>query len=122
MTSQNTYHLSTAAAQQYETQKVPSVFAPLAEATFDAIELPESVRVLDVACGTGIVSKCLARRLSRKSRIVGTDLNPAMIELARTTMPNSIHTVEWFNFDVTALPFERDEFDLAFCQQGVDLH
>ena len=115
----NTFHLSTAAAEKYESQKVPSVFAPLATATLDAVALPKSVRALDVACGTGIISKLLAERLSQGSRIVGTDLNPGMIEVARNTMPDTDHAVEWFSCDVTKMPFDDGEFDIAFCQQGL---
>lgn len=119
MTADKTFHLSTTAAEGYEAQKVPSFFAPLARVTMDAVSLPESADVIDVACGTGVVVKTVSERLAGRGRIVGTDLNPAMIEIARQTMPPTDHTVEWFACDVTALPFEDGEFDVAFCQQGL---
>jgi ubiquinone/menaquinone biosynthesis C-methylase UbiE len=112
-----TFNLSTAAAQKYEIQKVPSIFGPLAEATLEAISLPPNARVIDVACGTGIIPKLLSERLLGKGWIVGTDLNPAMIEVARSTMPHSRHRIDWYTCDVTQLPFEDGEFELAFCQQ-----
>ena len=107
------------AAEKYQAQKVPAVFGPLARATFAAITLPENAGVLDLACGTGIVTKIVAERLPGIGRIVGTDLNPAMIEVARQTMHDTRHAVEWAVADVSNLPFGDGEFDVAFCQQGL---
>ena len=87
MSADNTFQLSTKAAEGYETQKVPSLFGPLARATIEAISLPESAHVIDIACGTGIIAKVVAERLTGEGRIVGTDLNSAMIEVANRTMP-----------------------------------
>ncbi len=119
MSASNAFHLSTTAAEAYENQKVPSVLRPLAEATLDAISRPIGSRLIDIACGTGIIPKLLVERLSGERRIVGTDLNPAMIEVARRTMPRSPHTVDWFACDVAELPLGDAEFDVAFCQQGL---
>lgn len=119
MSADNSFQLSTSAAEKYESQKVPSVFAPLAEATLAAVLLPEGARVIEVASGTGIVSRLISERLSGEGRIVCTDLNPAMIEVARKMMPPSRHKVEWFACDVIDLPFADGEFDIAICQQGL---
>jgi ubiquinone/menaquinone biosynthesis C-methylase UbiE len=119
MSADNSFQLSTSAAEKYESQKVPSVFAPLAEATLAAVLLPEGARVIEVASGTGIVSRLISERLPGEGRIVCTDLNPAMIEVARKMMPPSRHKVEWFACDVIDLPFADGEFDIAICQQGL---
>lgn len=119
MSVKNRHHLSTAAAEKYESCGVPSVFGPLAKATFEALSLPADARVLDIACGAGIIPKLLTQHLRGDGRIVGTDLNPAMIEVARRTMPDSRHSVDWFVCDVVEMPFEDEEFDTAFCQQGL---
>lgn len=116
MSEDNRFSLSTAAAEKYESQKVPSVFLPLVEATLDAISLPTNARVIDVACGTGIIARLLADRLPGAGWIVGTDLNPAMIEVARGIMPRNRHRVDWHACDVAALPFEDGTFDVALCQ------
>ena len=118
MSTNDKFHLSTA-AETYENQKVHSVFAPLAKATLEAASLQENAHIVDIACGTGVIPKILAQSLTGAGRIVGTDLNPAMIEVARRTMPDSKHDAEWFVCDVTELPFEDEEFDIAFCQQGL---
>ena len=64
MSASNAFHLSTTAAETYENQMVPSVFRPLAEATLDAISRPIGSRLIDIACGTGIIPKLLVERLS----------------------------------------------------------
>ncbi len=74
------FHLSADAAEMYETQKVIAIFRPLALATIDALDIDASDRIIDVACGTGIVSRVLAENYPDLSRIVGIDLNQSMID------------------------------------------
>jgi len=119
MHAADAYHLSNDAAEGYEQQKVPSIFGPMARATLNVVSLPEGAQIIDVACGTGIISRLAAERLAGQGRIVGTDVNRAMIEVARRTMPLTNHRIEWFTCDVTELPFESGAFDIAFCQQGL---
>ena len=119
MDTSNKFHLSVNAAQAYEAQKVPALFMPLAEATMDAADLPPNARVIDVATGTGVIPKLLTGRVSGEAWIVGTDLNPAMIDVAQGTMPASHHKTEWHACSVTELPFADGSFDAAFCQQGL---
>ncbi|MGI9483213.1 MAG: class I SAM-dependent methyltransferase [Hyphomicrobiales bacterium] len=119
VTEKNKFHLSTSAARGYESHSVPAIFAPLAQATFDKVELPENAQVLDIACGTGIISRLLADQLKGTGRLVGSDLNPAMLEVAKELMPASDHAVEWIEADAGNLPFDADEFDALFCQQGL---
>ena len=115
----NTFNLSTKAAEGYEAQKVPAIFEPLGKATIAHTDLPENARILDVACGTGIISRLLSQSLAGRGHIVGADLNAAMVEIAKKLMPDTHHTVEWKECDVAELPFDSDFFDLAFCQQGL---
>ncbi len=119
MTNSNKFHLSSSAAETYENQTMPAIFAPMAEATLDAISLPGQAKVLDVACGTGAVARAIALRLSGPSRIVGADLNPAMIEIAQRNIPTGKHKFEFVAAPVEEMPFENGEFDVAFCQQGL---
>ena len=119
MDAKNTFQLSTKAVEGYETQKVPALFSPLARGTIEAISLPESAQVIDIACGTGIITRVVAAQLTGAGRIVGTDLNSAMLEVAEKTMPKTSHVIEWFVCDVTELPFGDGKFDIAFCQQGL---
>jgi SAM-dependent methyltransferase len=119
MPEKNTFHLSTNAAESYERQKVPAIFAPMAEATLKAISLPQRAHVLDVACGTGVVARSVASRLAEPSKIVGADLNPAMVEIARQIVSNDTHEFEFVTAPAETMPFDDGVFDFVFCQHGL---
>lgn len=113
------FHLNAKAADIYETQKVVAIFRPLAEATVGSIDIDASDRVLDVACGTGIVSRVLEENHPALARIVGVDLNPSMIEKSRCLTSGGRGRIEWYRSDVAELPFQDHSFSLAICQQGL---
>ena len=119
MSQENSFQLSLGAAEIYDSQRVPAIFGPLAEATLDRLELPQSATVLDVACGTGVMARAVARRLKGNSLISGVDLNPAMIEVCRRQAPAGRHEFSWYVASVEELPFSDSMFDLVFCQQGL---
>ena len=116
---QHDYQLTNKAAQIYESQKVNAMFRPLAEATLKQVALHETDFVLDIACGTGIVSRCIAEKVQVNKPIVGVDLNEGMIDVAKTTTASRMEMIEWHQADVTNLPFEDNSFTIAFCQQGL---
>lgn len=119
MATSSGFQLQGNAAYAYESQKVPTIFRPLAELTLDNISLDGCAAVLDVACGTGIVARLLADRLSPGVTIVGMDVNGGMIAVAREQTPKTGALVEWHEADVGTLPFDAGLFDLAICQQGL---
>lgn len=119
MVEENAFHLSTAAAETYEKQRVPAIFRPMAEATLNAISLPSPDTVLDVACGTGVMARAVGARLTKPCRIVGCDLNPAMVAVALAYTPDSLHQFDWIEASADAIPVEDGEVDLAFCQHGL---
>ena len=119
MPEQERYQLKDNAPQIYEDQKVPSMFRPLAEATLGQLDFLEGARVIDVACGTGIVGRLVAEKVGKSGSVVGVDLNAGMIEVAQQHSPVTGANVEWRQGDVIALPFPDGSFDLAFCQQGL---
>lgn len=73
---------------------------------------------LELACGTGILTRQLLARLGPGARLTATDVNPPMIEEARRRVPEDPR-VAWRPADMTALPFEDGAFDGLFCQFGV---
>ncbi|MCV2868683.1 methyltransferase domain-containing protein [Defluviimonas sp. WL0002] len=75
--------------------------------------------MLDVACGTGIITREIAHRLVGPSHIVSVDINPAMIEVARRNMPAGSRSCEFVVASVDDMPFKDAAFDVAFCQQGL---
>ena len=111
------FHLTADAADIYESQKVVAIFRPLALATIEAIGIDPGDQVIDVACGTGIISRVLEERHPDLARIVGVDLNTSMIEKSRSLTSGS--RIEWYQSDVAELPFQDHSFSLAICQQGL---
>lgn len=106
-------------AEAYERYLVPLLFAPGAEALIDLAGLEPGERVLDVACGTGIVARCAAPHVGTDGRVVGLDVNEGMLEVARTVAADIQPAITWQHGDALNLPLSDATFDVAFCQQGL---
>jgi len=102
-------------AEIYERHMVPAIFASWAPALLDLVMLKPGERVLDVACGTGVVARQAAARVGAGGQVVGLDLNGDMLALARALGP----AVEWRAGNAMALPFAASAFDAVVCQQGL---
>lgn len=113
------WQLSATAAANYERYQVPSVFEPLATMFLRHVALRPGQRVLDVACGTGIVTRLAALILADGGSIVGVDLSGDMLDVARRNVPVAAARVEWHQVDAASLPFPDAEFDVVLCQQGL---
>ncbi len=101
----------------YETYLVPLIFEPYAADLANRLRSRPLSRVLEIAAGTGVVTRALASALPESVPIVATDLNQAMLDHARavgTTRP-----VEWRQADALQLPFPDGTFDAVVCQFGV---
>lgn len=103
----------------YERVMVPAVFGPWAKDLLDTVALPAGTRVLDVACGTGIVARLAATQVGPTGRVVGLDINEAMLSVARAQPQPTGGQIEWQQGDATRLPFPDGEFGAVLCQQGL---
>jgi len=119
MSQQERWQLSGSGAASYERFQVPSVFEPLARIFLDRVPLEPGSRLLDVACGTGIVARLAAPMIGAAGRVVGVDLNADMIAIAEQQAPSDAAAIEWRQGDAASLPFGDGEFDLVLCQQGL---
>jgi ubiquinone/menaquinone biosynthesis C-methylase UbiE len=117
--AQSGFQLSGAAAQLYEDQKVPAMFRPLAVATLDELPVAASDVVLDVACGTGIVSRTILSRFGEGPSVTGVDLNEGMIAAARRVCEREGLPINLHRCDASATPFDDGEFTYVICQQGL---
>jgi SAM-dependent methyltransferase len=96
---------------------VPLLFEHYAQDLTTRVLARQPGRVLELACGTGVVTRHLARALAEGTRLVATDLNQAMLDHAASI--GTAHPVEWRQADAQALPFDDASFDIVCCQFGV---
>ena len=101
----------------YERYLVPLIFEPYAVDLARRVAQAAPQRVLELAAGTGVVTRQLAVMLDPSARIIATDLNPAMLEEAARI--GTERPVEWHQADAMQLPFEDAAFDAVACQFGV---
>jgi ubiquinone/menaquinone biosynthesis C-methylase UbiE len=107
------------AAEVYERQLVPVMLAPWASTLIDLAEVHPGMHVLDVACGTGVVTRLAAERVGSTGRVVGLDINTAMLSVARQLGPIGGATVEWLEASALEIPLPDSSFDVVFCQHGL---
>jgi SAM-dependent methyltransferase len=86
--SSESFQITHEIAEFYETAFVPAFFAQWAPILCQAADVAPGHRVLDVACGTGIVTRTAADRVAPGGRTVGVDLNEAMLSVARRVRPD----------------------------------
>jgi ubiquinone/menaquinone biosynthesis C-methylase UbiE len=103
--------------ENYDCYLGPVIFEPYAEDLVSRLKTRKLDRVLEVACGTGIVTRRLRNALPAEVEIVATDLNPDMFEFARRKF-RAAETVRWQQADASALPFPDDSFGAVVCQFG----
>ena len=104
-------------AQFYERYMVPLIFEPYAVDLARRVAAAAPGRVLELAAGTGVVTRHLAVMLGPSAEIVATDLNPAMLQEAARIV--TAGAVAWRQVDAMQLPFEKASFDAVVCQFGV---
>ncbi len=106
-------------AEVYEQYFVPAMFTPWAQVLLERAAPLRGERVLDLACGTGAVARLIAPMVGSSGSVIGLELSPAMLAVARKVRPQAGAQIEWREGDATALPFTDQSFDLVVCQQGL---
>lgn len=122
MSSQGQWQVAGNAAETYERALVPAVFAAWAPLVVALADPRPGERVLDVACGTGVVTRLVAREVGSKGNVVGLDLNPGMLAAAASSAANAPPTsalITWQEASATKIPLPDAAFDIAYCQLGL---
>ncbi|MGC9541769.1 class I SAM-dependent methyltransferase [Streptomyces sp. UG1] len=106
-------------AENYERYLVPVLFEPWARTLVDLVGPRPGERVLDLACGTGVVARKAAAAVGPTGSVTGVDLNEDMLSLARRHTPSGGAPVTWKQADALDTGLPGDAFDVGFCQQGL---
>jgi ubiquinone/menaquinone biosynthesis C-methylase UbiE len=104
--------------ENYERYLASLLFEPFADDLVARLAMHDGMRILEVACGTGIVTRRLVAKLAGRGTIIATDLNEAMFAHARKGLPRR-GDATWRHADGTSLPFETRSFDAVVCQFGL---
>ena len=112
------WQLESDSADAYE-RYLAVAFLPWAEDLIRLAAVTEGERVLDVACGTGIVARQVAARVGEAGRVVGLDVNGDMLRVARAASAGSRPAIEWRQGNAVDLPFQAGDFDAVFCEQAI---
>jgi SAM-dependent methyltransferase len=103
--------------ERYEQWLVPTIFQPWAADLVARAAPQPGERILDVACGTGVVAREALRMVGPGASVTGVDLNAGMLAVARARDRDG--AIAWHEGSVQALPFPDGAFTLVLCQQGL---
>jgi SAM-dependent methyltransferase len=117
MATSTRWQLARDAALRYEQILVPAILGPAAASLVEFAAPRSGTAVLDVGCGTGAAARRAAERVGRSGRVAGVDVNPGMIEVARSLSPVEGAAIEWLEGSAGELPFAEAAFDLVLCAQ-----
>lgn len=112
-----TLQISGSPADIYEQHMVPAIFARWAPDLVQAAGVRPAERVLDVACGTGAVTRLLAEQVGPAGKVTGLDITPGMLAAARLAAPSQ--RIEWLEGSAVKMPLPDGTFDAVVCQQGL---
>jgi ubiquinone/menaquinone biosynthesis C-methylase UbiE len=115
--SQSGWQLSSDAPRAYEQYIVAALFDDWARELITATDLRQGERVLDVACGTGIVARHALKAVGPRGTVEAFDVNEGMLAVARSIPAND--GVRFQAGDAASAPVSDRSFDVVLCQQGL---
>jgi ubiquinone/menaquinone biosynthesis C-methylase UbiE len=119
MVSGQRFQLEGQGPAAYEQYLVPTFFTPCAEQLLALAPPQAGHRVLDVACGTGIVARLASSTVGAAGRVVGVDVNDGMLAQARASAAEAACPITWQTGDAASLGGPDGSFDVVYCQQGL---
>ena len=115
MGENETGQVSDSAAEIYEEFYLPAMFEEWPARVIEAARVESGQQVVDVACGTGVLTLAVAQRVGAEGAIVGCDINAGMLKIAREKAPG----IEWRQASAESLPLDDESFDRAVSQFGL---
>jgi ubiquinone/menaquinone biosynthesis C-methylase UbiE len=119
MNEQSGYQVSGNAAEMYEQYATRYYMGPWVPDLIGLAELRRGERLLDLACGTGVVAQHAATQVGPTGQVTGLDFNAGMLAVARATPPSPGTTISWVEGSAMAIDFPDASFDVILCQQGL---
>jgi SAM-dependent methyltransferase len=119
MTSVSYRHFTGAAAENYQRHFVPVIATPVSKDLLIAADLRIGERVLDVACGTGVISRLAAERVGATGSVIGIDIAADMIDVAKSVPAPEGAAIEWRVADAASIPLPDGSVDVVLCQMGL---
>jgi SAM-dependent methyltransferase len=113
------WRLTESGPEAYERYLVPAIFAPFAQHLVELVGPGSGSRVLDVACGTGIVARRAVARVGPSGTVVGIDVNRSMLDIAKAASGEIEPPIRWLATDAADLPLSDESTDCVLCQQGL---
>jgi SAM-dependent methyltransferase len=110
-------HFTGTAAENYQRDFVPAIATPVSRELLRAADLQPGERVLDVACGTGLIARLAAERVGATGSVTGVDIAGDMIDVAKSVP--APHAIDWHIADAAALPLPDKAVDVVLCQMGL---
>lgn len=110
---------ATAEAMDVYDDVIARTFEPWTADLIERVSPPPGGRGLDIACGPGNVSRALAERIGPNGSVVGADISPAMLDIARSKPSASGAPITWIESPAAPIPLPDDDADVITCQQGL---
>ena len=107
------------APENYERYFVPAIGGPLAHDLVAEAAIRPGERVLDVACGTGVVARLATERVGVAGSVAALDINAAMLGVARTVSAAAAPPIRWYESTAESMPLPDGAFDVVLCQLGL---
>ncbi len=118
MGEQSGWQLSADASEAYERYVVPYILGPWAPGLVELAALQPGERVLDLACGTGLVARLAAKKVGPTGQVTGLDMNARMLAIAGELPPPPGALITWVEGSALSMDLPNASFDLVLCQQG----
>ena len=106
-------------AENYQRFFVPSIATPVSAHLLERADIQPAERVVDVACGTGVIARLAAPLVGPAGSVTGIDFAADMLDVARATPAPVGPEIEWREGDATAIPLADESYDVALCQMGL---
>jgi SAM-dependent methyltransferase len=119
MTSASYRSFTGTGAENYQRYFVPAIATPASVELLRIAALQPGERVLDVACGTGVITRLAAEQVGPAGSVTGIDVAPDMIDVASSTPASADSGIEWRVVDAASLTLPDHSYDVVLCQMGL---